>query len=627
MASSTSTRAAVAPGENAQRRATDVSARLQHLRNLLNSERYGSEEMRRARETLDHELAQSVNRRREERRRAEESTGAGQSNTLPGYHQLEGQATALSAQANVINAVSATNPSPNFPSYLSRSRRRILRPTERLLRHRERSQSHPPIAEPMATPPSTLASEQPPPSTGPTTIDNEHRWRSKRRKLEDGTFEDESQTFSYDDKGSVMEGSLRMEMVSCDGGEYTESSGTSLPEHALQDDTSVYCTKSNRCNMLLKHVGGMPFSLTRLTVKAPDDGYDAPIQEGMIFVSLDDGKLLEKTSQYEIRYSPRSYRQRQQQLDTRDGRYWRPSDEYLRYNRSPLRSIDRSLYAGRALPEVSNDGLDKEDPFLETSLVPGFKVTTTYDADHEAAPQGQVERPSWHAYVSDDFDPRRLMRAHRNLGDHYRPSYGSPPPLQPQMPFSRRYRPAPAAEDDRNHDDRHEDGEGGQSGEEVGSSVASEDNIDIDHERRHLDTDSLPDTEEDEVMARFHEYGQRRRQAAEERRARWLSTGSYAYDGRPTSRGYPSTDPRRIPQRRETPSRIELRRAQSLDRQQAGVFREPPALQLQTTSTSVKAQTATNQPVSKTEQTLAPHARFFIRRDKSAVHIHFDPPV
>jgi len=113
-----------------------------------------------------------------------------------------------------------------------------------------------------------------------------------------------------------------MEIVSCDGGEYADPQNpiNSYPQNVLQDDTSVYCTKSNKCNLLLKHVGGMPFTLTKIVVKAPRTGFDAPIQEGLVFIAMEDEKLLDRTSQYEVQWNPNSYRQRHRQSHIRDER-------------------------------------------------------------------------------------------------------------------------------------------------------------------------------------------------------------------------------------------------------------------------------------------------------------------
>jgi hypothetical protein len=44
----------------------------------------------------------------------------------------------------------------------------------------------------------------------------------------------------------------------------------------LKNDATVYCTKSNRCNLVLRHQGATVFSLKELIIKAPHSGYTAP---------------------------------------------------------------------------------------------------------------------------------------------------------------------------------------------------------------------------------------------------------------------------------------------------------------------------------------------------------------
>lgn len=51
-------------------------------------------------------------------------------------------------------------------------------------------------------------------------------------------------------------GPFKMQIVSCDGGEYYEPQDVNTKsEHVLKDDANVYCTKENKCNILLKHSG------------------------------------------------------------------------------------------------------------------------------------------------------------------------------------------------------------------------------------------------------------------------------------------------------------------------------------------------------------------------------------
>lgn len=98
--------------------------------------------------------------------------------------------------------------------------------------------------------------------------------RAKRRKLEVDNQTPEFMGFRYGKYGQVEPGKLKMEIVSCDGGIFQE--GNYPAENILKNDDTVYCTKSNRCNLVLRHQGGTVFSLKELVIKAPHSGYTAP---------------------------------------------------------------------------------------------------------------------------------------------------------------------------------------------------------------------------------------------------------------------------------------------------------------------------------------------------------------
>ena len=112
----------------------------------------------------------------------------------------------------------------------------------------------------------------------PGIVDNIRR-RVKRRKLDGAQHEN---GFKYGYHGQVVPAPLKMEIVSCDGGHFTEYNGNvkhSLdywPENVLRNDKSVYCTENSKCNIILCHRGEIPFSLKKLIVKAPERGFPAP---------------------------------------------------------------------------------------------------------------------------------------------------------------------------------------------------------------------------------------------------------------------------------------------------------------------------------------------------------------
>src|SRR5579862_4990538 len=96
--------------------------------------------------------------------------------------------------------------------------------------------------------------------------------RNKRRKLDIDSCGAGLSGFSYGRYGQVEPGELNMQIVSCDTGYYAEDGGGSREyeaENVLRKDASIYCTKSDRCNLVLRHKGGTAFTLTGLDIKAP----------------------------------------------------------------------------------------------------------------------------------------------------------------------------------------------------------------------------------------------------------------------------------------------------------------------------------------------------------------------
>jgi hypothetical protein len=106
------------------------------------------------------------------------------------------------------------------------------------------------------------------------------RRQTKRRKLDHNAgHKPEYDGFKYGYKGQVVPGRLRMEILSCDGGEYFDKDhpiGLHNVRNVLKNDSSVYCSESSRCNLLLKHIGDAPFSLEKIVIRAPDRGFTAP---------------------------------------------------------------------------------------------------------------------------------------------------------------------------------------------------------------------------------------------------------------------------------------------------------------------------------------------------------------
>lgn len=72
----------------------------------------------------------------------------------------------------------------------------------------------------------------------------------------------------YGRYGQVEQGKLWMDMIRCDGGMFSNESSYAAT-NILRDDSSVYCTKGNRCNIVLQHHGATAFTLEELVIRGP----------------------------------------------------------------------------------------------------------------------------------------------------------------------------------------------------------------------------------------------------------------------------------------------------------------------------------------------------------------------
>lgn len=120
-----------------------------------------------------------------------------------------------------------------------------------------------------------------PPSGQSSQSGRESQGRMKRRKLEADDNREEFRGFNYGHNGQVVPGMLQMEIASCDGGSYDPDSGCSRPENVLDNNSSVYSTKEDRCNLVLRHRGEAPFCLKKIVIRAPQCGFDAPYVSGL----------------------------------------------------------------------------------------------------------------------------------------------------------------------------------------------------------------------------------------------------------------------------------------------------------------------------------------------------------
>lgn len=114
--------------------------------------------------------------------------------------------------------------------------------------------------------------------TSPGAPDMVNR-RTKRRKLDhEANRNTEYQSYKYGYKGQMVPGRLRMEVVSCDGGQIKRDNPMRIydVENVLKNDKSVYCSESSKCNLLLRHIGDAPFALEKIVIRAPDRGFTSP---------------------------------------------------------------------------------------------------------------------------------------------------------------------------------------------------------------------------------------------------------------------------------------------------------------------------------------------------------------
>lgn len=96
---------------------------------------------------------------------------------------------------------------------------------------------------------------------------DDHR-RYKRRRLDSERRVPNHKPVRYGKYGQVETGRLLMEIITCDGGMFSNESSYAA-ENILRNDNSVYCTKGNRCNIVLGHYGDTPFTLEELIIQGP----------------------------------------------------------------------------------------------------------------------------------------------------------------------------------------------------------------------------------------------------------------------------------------------------------------------------------------------------------------------
>ncbi|KAI0873065.1 hypothetical protein GGS24DRAFT_465032 [Hypoxylon argillaceum] len=221
-----------------------------------------------------------------------------------------------------------------------------------------------------------------PPSPQRHELPEENR-RVKRRKLDSNRLSPNFQGFQYGKYGQVEPGPLKMELVSCDGGIYSDDTTKYSAENILKNDNSVYCTEGPRCNIVLRHQGNTVFTLKELVIKAPRSNFTSPVQAGMVFVSMTSDHLLNRTAQYQIQYSPARNSSRRGERDT-------PANPIIsiRHNEDGS-TMTRAQVRARRLYNIGLDDEDDDDggvaqiPSEFNVSPPPFQVTTECSDDDE----------------------------------------------------------------------------------------------------------------------------------------------------------------------------------------------------------------------------------------------------
>jgi hypothetical protein len=128
------------------------------------------------------------------------------------------------------------------------------------------------------------------------------RPRAKRRKV---THDPETSTYDpvvYGWNGQVEPGNLRLEIASCDGGEMEYKQSNYPAENVLRDNKDVYCSNKSKCNLLFRHQAESIFHLESLVIQAPETGFTAPVQQGLVFVGMSAGDLIRASANYTLGY-------------------------------------------------------------------------------------------------------------------------------------------------------------------------------------------------------------------------------------------------------------------------------------------------------------------------------------
>lgn len=113
--------------------------------------------------------------------------------------------------------------------------------------------------------------------------------RPKRRRLATDILATPRSPIKYGHYGQVEPGKIQLQLISCDGGEHTDTRAPGIylgPLNILRTDKSVYCSDRPNATIILRHADDTPFTLEKLHIVGPEHGFTAPVREGLAYVAM-----------------------------------------------------------------------------------------------------------------------------------------------------------------------------------------------------------------------------------------------------------------------------------------------------------------------------------------------------
>ena len=243
---------------------------------------------------------------------------------------------------------------------------------------------------------------------------------AKRRKLDDGSYEEPMSLVEYGLEGTLHPGNLRMKVLESSqvDGVLQANEGVKSRIWDATNEEPFRCRRS-RLTLLMKHEGGWPFSLSHLDIKVPQHEFEIQGLQGMVFVSMED-HLCEKTLYYDtvlpkkwavgpkhIPRSTQSFRSSQEYFQPRFQRY----AQILNRRMAPLDLARPDWYDPK---KGLGHGHEEDDERLETS----GQITTEIECikpEEETDPTSPRSPRTW-----DDLDPTSRRYHQFNLHENAR---------------------------------------------------------------------------------------------------------------------------------------------------------------------------------------------------------------